>query len=95
MILSRVTSAVATCFGTYERTALFGVPLYYEDGSLMHGGMYFDIDTALVADPGGLSSRELVRVEHYGKGAPPETARFVRPRRVPAVTGAFMSVRPV
>jgi GT2 family glycosyltransferase len=75
------------------QTALFGVPLYYHDGSLMHGGMYFDIDTALVADPGGLSSRELVRVEHYGKGAPPETARFVRPRRVPAVTGAFMSCR--
>ena len=38
-------------------------------------------------------SRELVRVEHYGKGAPPETTRFVQPRRVPAVTGAFMSFR--
>lgn len=74
-------------------TALFGAPLYYQDGSLMHGGMFFEIDTALVAEPGGLSSRELVRVEHYGKGAPPDTARFVRPRRVPAVTGAFISCR--
>jgi GT2 family glycosyltransferase len=74
-------------------TSLFGVPLYYDDGSLMHGGMFFDIDTALVAEPGGMTSRELVRVEHYGKGAPPDTARFVQPRRVPAVTGAFMSCR--
>ena len=73
------------------QTALFGVPLYYDDGSLMHGGMYFDVDSALVAEPGALSRHDLVRVEHFGKGAPPETARFTRARRVPAVTGAFMS----
>jgi GT2 family glycosyltransferase len=33
----------------------------------------------------------ILRVEHYGKGAPPDTAAFLRPRPVPAVTGAFIS----
>jgi N-terminal domain of galactosyltransferase len=32
-----------------------------------------------------------LRVEHYGKGAPPLAARFIKSRAVPAVTGAFMS----
>ncbi len=76
-----------------ERTALFGVPLYYEDGSLMHGGMYFDIDSVPVERGGSLVRRDLVRVEHYGKGAPAGDERFARARPVPAVTGAFMSVR--
>jgi GT2 family glycosyltransferase len=74
-------------------TGLFGVPLYYDDGSLMHGGMFFELDSALVAEPGGFGRRDLVRVEHYGKGAPPETARFTAARPVPAVTGAFISCR--
>jgi hypothetical protein len=30
-------------------------------------------------------------VEHYGKGAPPLAREFLRPRPVPAVTGAFIS----
>jgi len=87
----RHTAAIETL--PPAQTALFGVPLYYDDGSLMHGGMFFEIDTALIAEPGGMSSRELVRVEHYGKGVPPDTARFLRPRPVPAVTGAFISCR--
>ena len=32
-----------------------------------------------------------MRVEHYGKGSPPELTEFTRPRPVPAVTGAFIS----
>ncbi len=74
-----------------EQTALFGVPLYYDDGSLMHGGMYFDIDIGISVSPGGVAPQRIVRVEHYGKGAPPDTAAFLRPRAVPAVTGAFIS----
>ena len=75
------------------QTALFGIPLYYETGALMHGGMYFEIDTGVLARPGGMATQDLVRVQHYGKGAPPETAAFLRPRPVPAVTGAFISCR--
>jgi len=76
-----------------EQTALFGVPLYYEDGSLMHGGMYFTLDSAPVESRGRLVRHDLVRVEHYGKGAPPDDAALTRARPVPAVTGAFMSFR--
>ncbi|OYV38831.1 MAG: hypothetical protein B7Z81_04090 [Acidocella sp. 20-61-6] len=75
-----------------ERSALFGAPLYYDDGSLMHAGMYFDIDVMPNFNRGRRSEVSLLRVEHYGKGAPPGTARFLRPRPVPAVTGAFMSI---
>lgn len=75
-----------------EQTQIFGVPLYYDDGSLMHAGMYFEMDTAPELVPGRRPETSLLRVEHYGKGAPPETARFLRPRPVPAVTGAFISI---
>ena len=33
-----------------------------------------------------------LRVEHYGKGAPPLSTKFVRSRPVPAITGAFISL---
>jgi GT2 family glycosyltransferase len=75
-----------------EQTDLFGAPLYYDDGSLMHAGMYFCVDTTPSFVKGRKVETSILRVEHYGKGAPPETARFVQPRKVPAVTGAFMSV---
>jgi GT2 family glycosyltransferase len=75
-----------------ERSALFGAPLYYDDGSLMHAGMFFEIDVLPSFNRGRRSEVSLLRVEHYGKGAPPGTARFLRPRPVPAVTGAFMSI---
>ncbi len=74
-------------------TALFGVPLYYETGSLMHGGMFFQIDTATMTRRGRVIAQDLVRVQHYGKGAPPDIAALTRARPVPAVTGAFISCR--
>ncbi len=74
-----------------EHTALFGVPLYYDDGSLMHGGMYFEVDTGLSVKPSGITAHGMVRVEHYGKGAPAWSDKYTRPRPVPAVTGAFIS----
>ncbi|MBU6448862.1 MAG: glycosyltransferase [Rhodospirillales bacterium] len=74
------------------RTDIFGAALYYSDGSLMHAGMYFEADTM----PGFLLEQKddetILRVEHYGKGAPPEDAALLRPRPVPAVTGAFISM---
>jgi GT2 family glycosyltransferase len=72
-------------------TRLFGAPLYYDDGSLMHGGMYFEIDTRISFDRSRTACSHLVRVEHYGKGAPAETPELTRARPVPAVTGAFIS----
>lgn len=74
------------------QTDLFGVPLYYDDGTLMHGGMYFEYDTGLTVDKSAMSGRRMVRVEHYGKGAPAWSHEFTRPRPVPAVTGAFISL---
>ena len=75
-----------------EQTRLFGVPLYYDDGSLMHGGMYFETDVGLTMLSGTPSAQQICRVEHYGKGAPPESPQFTRPRPVPGVTGAFLSI---
>jgi len=75
-----------------EQTALFGVPLYYDDGSLMHGGMYFAIEDGLSFSNQRIIRRDVMRTEHYGKGAPPQAREFLVPRPVPAVTGAFMSI---
>ena len=74
-----------------DRCRLFGVPLYYDDGSLMHGGMYFEIDRGLSLAGGAPKTIPMVRVEHYGKGAPPDAMRYLTPRPVPAVGGAFIS----
>ena len=74
-----------------HETALFGVPLFYDDGSLMHGGMCFEVDQALLVRPEGITATGLIRVEHLGKGAPAWSATYTRPRPVPAVTGAFIS----
>jgi GT2 family glycosyltransferase len=75
-----------------SQTLLFGLPLYYDDGSLMHGGMYYEIDTGLTMSNETLSARQICRVEHYGKGAPAESPQFTRARPVPGVTGAFLSI---
>jgi GT2 family glycosyltransferase len=57
----------------------------------MHGGMYFEVDTRVSFDRNRTACSNLVRVEHYGKGAPPGTTDLTRARPVPAVTGAFIS----
>ncbi len=75
-----------------ERTRLFGVPLYYDDGSLMHGGMYFEVDVGLSLARGSPAPARMCRTEHYGKGAPSRILEFNRARPVPAVTGAFISI---
>lgn len=75
-----------------EERRMFGVPLYYDDGSLMHAGMYFEIDVGLSLSGARPSPVSLCRTEHYGKGAPPDCAQFLRSRPVPAVTGAFISI---
>jgi len=73
-------------------TTIFGVPLYYDDGSLMHGGMFFEIDRGASFNRSRTAHWQLLRVEHYGKGAPAGAQEFTRPRPVPAVTGAFVSI---
>lgn len=73
------------------QTRLFGTTLYYDDGSLMHGGMHFESDLGLTSQPHGIVRRNLLRVEHYGKGAPDWATQFTRSRPVPAVSGAFIS----
>ena len=73
-------------------TRIFGASLYYDDGSLMHGGMYFDIDRPLLMGADAITPKRLIRVEHFGKGAPADDQVFPRARPVPAVTGAFISV---
>lgn len=75
-----------------QQTRLFGVPLYYDDGSLMHGGIYFEVDVGLSMASGRPSPQRICRTQHYGKGAPAESPQFTRPRPVPAVTGAFISI---
>ncbi len=74
------------------QTRLFGVPLYYDDGSLMHGGMYFEIDVGLSLSGGQPTPARLCRTQHYGKGAPAGALHFNHSRPVPAVTGAFISI---
>jgi GT2 family glycosyltransferase len=74
-----------------DQTLMFGAPLYYDDGSLMHHGMYFEIDTGTSVRPDGIYTRPMIRTEHYAKGAPAWSPLFVCPRPVPAVTGAFIS----
>ena len=75
-----------------EQTNIFGTTLYYDDGSLMHGGMYFEADRGVSIEQSTFKSVKFLRVEHYGKGAPPLGTKFVHPRPVPAITGAFMSL---
>lgn len=74
-----------------NQTRLFGAPLFYDDGSLMHAGLYFDADVGVSLGASAFAQQTSLRVEHYGKGAPPTTSKFLRSRPVPAVTGAFIS----
>ena len=74
-----------------SQTAIFGVPLFYADGSLMHGGMYTEIVGCCSVQAGHVHRRQILRVQHYGKGAPPQSPQYLRARPVTAITGAFMS----
>ena len=87
---SRHTQLVASL--PEAQTRVFGVPLYYDDGSMMHGGMFFELDEGLSVGDFEIKRCNLARVEHYAKGAPPRTERFLRSRAVPAITGAFISI---
>jgi len=58
----------------------------------MHGGMHFEADVGLSLSSGRPIPMRMCRVEHYGKGAPPDTAQFTQSRPVPGITGAFMSL---
>jgi GT2 family glycosyltransferase len=75
-----------------EQVTLFGTSLYYDDGSLMHGGMYIDVDGPFTLRDGKMVRRDVLRVEHYGKGAPSEGNAYRNSRAVPAVSGAFLSI---
>ena len=74
-----------------NESKIFGAPLYYDDSSLMHGGMYFELDSGVLLHGGKNEQISIVRVEHYGKGAPVWASQFTRARPIPAVTGAFIS----
>ena len=75
-----------------EQTKLFGPRLFYADGSLMHAGMYLDVDWGVSVADMEIRRRPMLRVEHYGKGAPREVDAFRGSRPVSAVSGAFMSM---
>jgi GT2 family glycosyltransferase len=75
-----------------EQVRLFGASLYYDDGSLMHGGMYIDLDGGFSTRGGTMMRRDVLRVEHYGKGLPADFVPYLASRPVPAVTGAFISL---
>ena len=75
-----------------EQTKLFGPRLFYADGSLMHAGMYVGVDWGISAADFEIRRRPMLRVEHYGKGAPKDAEMFRGSRPVSAVSGAFMSM---
>ena len=88
---SRFLSAIENLPESQKK--LFGATLFYDDGSLMHGGMYFELETGLSMGTKGAAARGLVRVEHYGKGAPAWHMTLQQSRPVPAVTGALIGVQ--
>ncbi len=87
-----IKHAALVADGPAAETTIFGASLYYDDASLMHGGMYFDIDRPLLMGADAITPKRLIRVEHFGKGAPADDRVFTRARPVPAVTGAFISI---
>lgn len=79
-------------FALKHPKSIFGARLYYDDGSVMHAGMYFEKDNVKFSfSDGQVLDPYLVRVEHYCKGAPDNFDLVTNSRKVPAVTGAFMS----
>jgi len=75
-----------------HQTTLFGARLFYSDGSLMHAGMHLDADTGISIRDQNIVRRPILRVEHFGKGAPPDLPAYMVTRPVPAISGALMSI---
>jgi len=72
------------------QTSLFGVPAFYDDGSLMHGGMHFEIDTGVSCGRTVLVHRNWCGWSITARGPPPGTQALLRARPVPfAVTAGF------
>jgi GT2 family glycosyltransferase len=77
---------------------LWGGLLFYDDHNLMHSGMFLEQDSYFRSpsfnktfEGGAARVFKLVRVEHFDKGVPFEEARWLRPKIVPAITGALMA----
>ena len=72
---------------------LRGALLFYDDETLMHGGMHLAED--MYAGPrtqeGGHDACSLLRVEHHDKGVPFRAEDWPCPRPIPAITGALMA----
>lgn len=75
-----------------DQTRLFGVPLVYGDGALMHGGLHFAFDVGTTMGDSYVRRVAALRIEHTGKGAPLWATPYTTARPVPAISGAFMSI---
>jgi GT2 family glycosyltransferase len=79
---------------------LWGGLLFYDDGNLMHSGMFVEHDvfvrshTYLPSASGDATPHvKLARVEHFDKGVPFLADRWRQPIAVPAISGAVMAFR--
>ena len=75
---------------------LTGGLLFYDDGNLMHSGMFLERDLffrsqALNRPADTAAAIGLLRVEHFDKGVPFVAADWTRTMVVPAITGAVMA----
>ena len=75
------------------QTRLFGGSLYHPDGSLSHGGYYFEQETSLQARPHDLPRRiTAVQLKSVAHPAPSASRSWPRARPVTGVSAAFLSV---
>jgi hypothetical protein len=75
------------------QTRLLGGMLYCPDGSLSHGGYYFEQETSLLARPRDLPRRiTAVRLKAVVHSAPAAARALPRARPVAGVPAAFLSV---
>ena len=79
---------------------LWGGLLFYDDGNLMHSGMYMEHDVFFRshtyqrrASNDETPYVKLARVEHFDKGVPFISDRWREPIVVPAISGAVMGFR--
>jgi hypothetical protein len=74
-----------------EQTRLMGGKLYHSDGSLSHGGYYFDQETTLLTRSNDLP-RRVIAIKLKALTHPGPSAARTSARRVVGVPAAFMSV---